>query len=355
MSSGTTAKAARKGQAFALYYLPKAEAPVFISGATEKHDVLPEETRSAFVFAPYKSAIHTPIYLISADIFAKGECAKALAAKNSIVLSKSLKPSHASHGQQHYEKMVQTAIEKIKREKDLQKVVLGRTLEVSLKKGFSPLSFLEKMHDASPEVLCYLVYIPEQGLWMGATPECLLEECEGKVQTHAVAGTLPQKDDVEWSQKELEEQQFVSDFIAQRLEEGGIENYHVTERQTVHSGAVRHLKTTFSFDINEADSPSLLIQLLHPTPAVCGMPPKAADDFIAEYETCHRLYYTGYLGPVNVAGETAVFVNLRCMKVGEKEAQLFVGAGITVDSLPGKEWEETIIKAETLLHLIKSI
>jgi isochorismate synthase len=94
-----------------------------------------------------------------------------------------------------------------------------------------------------------------------------------------------------------------------------------------------------------------MLQLLHPTSAVCGMPKEPALQFILDNEKHSRAFYSGFLGPVNVASETHIFVNLRCMQIYTDKAVLYAGAGITADSDPQKEWEETELKCLTLLNV----
>jgi isochorismate synthase len=97
-----------------------------------------------------------------------------------------------------------------------------------------------------------------------------------------------------------------------------------------------------------------MLELLHPTSAVCGMPRQASLDFIKENEGFDRKLYSGYLGPVNLLGETNLFVNLRCMSLSQKQAVIYAGAGVTADSNPEKEWQETELKCETLLNILSS-
>jgi isochorismate synthase len=94
-----------------------------------------------------------------------------------------------------------------------------------------------------------------------------------------------------------------------------------------------------------------MLELLHPTSAVCGMPKEPSKDYIQENEGFDREYFSGFLGPVNLLEETNIFVNLRCMKVMPHHATLFAGAGIIVNSNPEKEWNETEIKMQTLLDI----
>jgi isochorismate synthase len=116
-----------------------------------------------------------------------------------------------------------------------------------------------------------------------------------------------------------------------------------------------HLKSDFTVDMKATNFPqlgSIMLQLLHPTAAVCGMPLEPALAFLKEHEGYDREFYAGYLGPVNVNNNINLFVNLRCMKLLYRKARLYAGAGVTIDSMPDKEWEETEIKFNTLLNVL---
>ena len=100
---------------------------------------------------------------------------------------------------------------------------------------------------------------------------------------------------------------------------------------------------------------SVMLELLHPTSAVCGMPKEPSKDFILENEDFDREYFSGFLGPVNVLDETSIFVNLRCMKLMTNAVKLFAGAGIISNSNPEKEWIETENKMDTLLKVFREL
>jgi isochorismate synthase len=78
-------------------------------------------------------------------------------------------------------------------------------------------------------------------------------------------------------------------------------------------------------------------------------------EFIQKKEKHDREYYAGYLGPVGFTDMLNLYVNLRCLKVYSNCVALYIGGGITLDSVPEEEWQETEIKAETLLSVIKKI
>ena len=82
------------------------------------------------------------------------------------------------------------------------------------------------------------------------------------------------------------------------------------------------------------------------------MPKEKALQLIDQLEQHDRLYYAGFLGNMNVKGETELFVNLRCLKVNRDSLSLFVGGGLTRGSQIDEEWLETESKAEVLGRII---
>ena len=97
-----------------------------------------------------------------------------------------------------------------------------------------------------------------------------------------------------------------------------------------------------------------MLELLHPTSAVCGTPKTEALNYITRTENYKRELYSGFLGPVNIQKETHLFVNLRCLQVTENRLLFYAGAGITEDSDPEKEWKETEHKCKTLESIFNS-
>jgi len=121
------------------------------------------------------------------------------------------------------------------------------------------------------------------------------------------------------------------------------------------AGNLVHLRTDFSMALEQINGHLWeLVSALHPTPAVAGQPKEDAIHFIKELEPHDRMYYTGYLGPVSFDREINLFVNLRCMKIDPAGISLFAGGGITLDSDPSDEWDETRWKAESLLKIMRT-
>ena len=102
-----------------------------------------------------------------------------------------------------------------------------------------------------------------------------------------------------------------------------------------------------------------LLNALHPTPAVCGMPKTATRNFIMHNESAPRDYYSGFAGTLNPDGDTNLFVTLRCMKIAQQhnaepdEYTLYAGGGLLKDSTCQSEWEETESKMNTMRQTFK--
>ncbi len=219
-------------------------------------------------------------------------------------------------------------------------------------------SFL-KLSESYDSAFVFLVSIPKVGTWIGASPETLLSSKNNTIETVALAGTQKLAgritDQIKWEQKEVHEQALVSSYIEEVLKSHNLTDYNRTGPVTAQAGNVVHLKTTYILPNGmNFHQLSNLVQDLHPTPAVCGLPKNKAMELIREIEQHDREYYAGYLGPIDSNGSVSLFVNLRSMKVLENQMALFVGGGITADSIPDKEWEETCLKAQTLLNVIRS-
>ena len=94
-----------------------------------------------------------------------------------------------------------------------------------------------------------------------------------------------------------------------------------------------------------------IIEKLHPTPAVGGVPKKESLEFIGTHEGYDRSFYTGILGTID-STKKQLFVNLRCAALQPNGLTVFVGGGITAASDPEKEWQEILGKSETILQWV---
>jgi isochorismate synthase len=205
----------------------------------------------------------------------------------------------------------------------------------------------------------YMVNVGNQ-LWIGATPEPLLCSHKNELESVSLAGTREYNAENlnlhNWSQKERIEQELVTKFIERSLQELQISYLQKNGPYTKKAGNLIHLRTDFTLSFQEVNGQlGELVKELHPTSAVCGLPKNEAMRFLLQLEKHNRGFYSGFLGPLNLDERVLLFVNLRCMQVLKDRLILYVGAGITADSDPEEEWNETEIKADTLLSVIHKV
>ena len=340
-----------------------------------------EDTAGGFLVAPFQNPQRSQESLIKADVYFNSDQSQLTIADNpetSIVrdlldqFMQNIKSANKTaryflqekrvHGtsRSRYQQIVENALQDIQAGR-FQKVVPAVQRQVKLGNDFSCLDTFYKLCSSYPTAFVSLVSAPEIGTWLGASPEALIEVDRSKIfTTVAVAGTQACQpgvslQEVAWRQKEIEEQALVSRYIINCFKKIRLREFEEVGPKTVVAGNLLHLKTTYTVDMEETKFPllgSVMLDLLHPTSAVCGMPMNTALEFLHENESFDRELFSGYLGPVNIREETHLFVNLRCMQIQPKNALLYAGAGVTEDSIPEKEWLETQLKCDTLLEVI---
>jgi isochorismate synthase len=256
-----------------------------------------------------------------------------------------------------FEKLVSVALTEIK-SRNFNKVVLSRkeiqdNATVNLEVLFS------RMVSNYFTAFSYCFFHPLSGLWIGATPEQLVKVEGTNFKTVALAGTQKwsETEELVWTEKEKNEQNLVTQFIENSMEDFATK-ISISQVYNFKAGDLAHLKTDFEIKLNENFSLQKLVSVLHPTPAVCGLPKQEALKFILKNEGYDREFYTGFLGEVNLnfktmrMQESDLFVNLRCMKFDNNKAEIFVGCGITDESNPESEYLETQNKAMTMRKVL---
>lgn len=327
---------------FAFYRLPGATIlEAFLQ--VDSRLLLPDqETREGFYLSPFDSQEYS--YYIGRDIYLSYDYLDGIP-KDPYGFD-----PESSISSQAYEKLIEKAQEQMY-DGGLEKVVLSRQLIGSYPQDQLPHLF-HRLLIAYPKAFVYAAYHPEIGFWIGASPEIFVKCVGDTIETMALAGTKSiQKRDQPWGVKEIKEQAFVENHIENQLALIMSQNDIVKgERKTLDAGPVQHLCTRFK--LSTADkSLSDIVNVLHPTPAVCGSPTAPARDFILKEEPNPRSLYTGYIGPRTADG-ASYFVNLRCASFASGVLRCYVGGGITDQSIPHAEWKETQYKAQTFLKVL---
>ncbi|MEK6781624.1 MAG: chorismate-binding protein [Bacteroidota bacterium] len=366
------------GHSVSLWRLPDADEKnllVNTEGVKFLDEVILEESTPGFVFSPFDNK--KPKLFLKGDLiftFKNGALSKE---SNSYLGSvdplfqlpaDQKKPSYFFQddkscmptGKNEYTLLVEKCLTGIC-DGQFEKVVPSRRQSFALPSDFDLLATFHALCETYPHAFISLVSTPETGTWIGATPELLVSiDRHMKFKTVALAGTKvfqPGADmkSIAWTQKDIEEQALVSRYIINCFKKIRLREYDEHGPRTSLAGNLIHLETDYEVDMIATNFPqlgSVMLNLLHPTSAVCGMPLENATKFIKEHEGYDREYYSGYLGPVNLKNESHIFVNLRCMQVQKTTAWCYAGAGITTDSEPEQEWQETEMKMNTLLQVL---
>jgi len=341
---------------FVVYCKPNSDT---VMGMFQQNDILYNTidfTEKGFVFASFDGS---QTHLIPEN---QSETIGVVWDKIEVAVSEREYEISNGFSQKIFELLVSKGIQAIENN-EFKKVVISRKETIELG-DFDLASTFAKLVQLYPATFVYCFYHPKVGIWLGATPEQLLKANVNVFETMALAGT--QKDngvtEIVWEKKEQEEQQYVTDYIVEKLQEVALE-VSVTKPYSVKAGNIWHLKTDIWGVLNTGFTLKQVVNLLHPTPAVCGLPKEESKAFILENENYDRTFYTGFLGELNSsfaidAVSSDLFVNLRCMQIevdselAMTKANLYMGCGITKDSIPEKEWEESVNKSMTMKRVL---
>lgn len=339
------------GYPFAVYAKPGSTIVTGIFQNTQAPYHLIDYSAKGFAFAPFAGREGCFIPYDKSDVLSVEFKPADLA------LAEINQPEIDSIAKMAFEKLVAESVAAIQ-EGQFEKLVLSRKETVQIGEG-NIIDIYQKLLAAYPMAFRYCFYHLDSGLWMGATPEQLLKVENTTLHTVALAGTQVYREGetAVWETKEKEEQQFVTDYIMASLA-GFTSDIQRTEPYTFRAGNIVHIKTDISAELKSKDSLKEVVQVLHPTPAVCGLPKNEAKTFLIQNEGYDRAFYAGFLGEMNAdfstgQPKTDLFVNLRCMKVEDSTANIYIGCGITKDSNPEKEFIETVNKSMTMRKVLQ--
>ncbi len=272
---------------------------------------------------------------------------------------------------------------------EFEKVVLARSLAVAHPGRFELKTFLERLRSLYPTCTIMAVGAPgahvESGaerILVAASPERLVRLAGERVETGALAGSAPRgrspEEDARLgaalreSKKEQAEHEAVVSSIRAALREpcGELEGAEAPELMQIEG--IQHLHTPLVGRLRSGAVGSVLdlVDRLHPTPAVAGLPREPALAWLAEHEGLERGWYAGPVGFVDALGQGEFWLALRSglienptplaagqRSAGERvaNARLFAGAGIVQGSRAEAELAETRLKLRALLAPLTEI
>lgn len=249
---------------------------------------------------------------------------------------------------QGWTQMVRWALDAID-DRALDKVVLARRVALNLGTPLNPFLVLRHLKQATPGCFHFAMRPAPGTTFIGASPERLFRQTGDRVVSEAVAGTRPRgetaeadaalRDELLESPKERREHAFVQKAIRERLETLCTQVEAPDTPSDLALARGRHLHAPLTGTLRPETTPLDLLDALHPTPAVGGVPTDEALAAIRAQEPFDRGWYAGPVGWIGAdAAEFAVAI--RSGLVRESRLALFSGAGIVDGSVPEQEWDE---------------
>lgn len=256
-------------------------------------------------------------------------------------------------------KTVERAVNKIKEHK-LSKVVLSRMISIELS-GIPSLNFLlTKLEEKFPECTTFL-FKKNKSVFFGATPELLAKFNNSEIEIDALAGSASRGIDLDEdyylenlilkNEKNLQEHKYVVDYIKLALDSKSEKIYYSENPSVMKLRNIQHLWTKITAKVKPETNLFSLIEKLHPTPAVCGLPKETSLSLINEFENYDRGMYAGSIGWFNASGFGEFIVSIRSSLLIENKLFAFAGCGIVEESDPESEYDETGLKFNTILSL----
>ncbi|MGX4593017.1 isochorismate synthase [Leuconostoc sp. JNUCC 76] len=259
---------------------------------------------------------------------------------------------------------VQNLINELNVNRSLKKVVFSRQQQVTLSSKLvlsEVIPALQKQQD-----VYHVALKRDTELFITATPERLVKINDNQVETAAVAGTIRREqigllEDVKLgkellnSEKNNQEHRYVVDNIVQQLD-SLTKQLHVPSKPfLLKNKQVQHLYTPIQGTLADNISIKNVVQKLHPTPALGGLPRKEALEYIRNYELHPRGLFASPIGYFTKNNFGEFVVGIRSMYVNDQNARLFAGAGIVAESDSQQEYHETTLKFQPMLELLEEL
>lgn len=235
---------------------------------------------------------------------------------------------------------------------ELEKLVLARRVSLELPRPVRPPQVLRRLSAIAPECIVF-AFRAGGTTFLGATPERLVEKTGRLFATEAVAGSIGTGESslrrLMESPKDRAEQAIVVRELVHALEPVASKLDHAPVPEIHRLRHVAHLRTRIQGTLKAPLHVLDLVERLHPTPAVGGVPTARALRWIATHEPDERGWYAGPIGWVNAQGDGSFAVALRSGLLEGARGSLYAGAGIVHGSDASSELAETRWKLQALL------
>lgn len=241
----------------------------------------------------------------------------------------------------------------------LQKVVLARAQSYAPAAAhtFDPLATALALRHRQLGSTTFLICRKDGHAFLGSSPEVLVRLNNKHVKTVALAGTRRRdtgstdqalSEALLGSNKDRLEQQLVARAITEALEPA-VDDLQLSDApEVVRHPDVQHLRTSIQGTLSDGSSIFDLVQRLHPTPAVGGLPRESALAWLDDNEHLDRGWYAGPVGWISDTGDGEFVVAIRSVLMAPDRASAFAGCGLVSSSNPADEWEESQVKLQTV-------
>lgn len=240
----------------------------------------------------------------------------------------------------------------------LKKVVLARELRLIFDQEVASEKVLSTLRKEQHNSFTF-AFESNGDCFIGATPERLVKKQGDNVFSTCLAGSIPRGKTPEDDQilgeqlladrKNRMEHQYVVEMIKEALEESCEDLILPDKPQLMKLKNIQHLYTPVIGKCKKDSSLLLLVERLHPTPALGGLPKKEAVEKIRQVEELDRGFFGAPLGWIDYKGNGEFAVSIRSGLIQGKEASLFAGCGIVADSDAESEFMETSLKFRPML------
>ena len=244
---------------------------------------------------------------------------------------------------------------------DVMQVVLSQRLAIPFKAP--PLNLYRSLRCLNPSPYMYFIDLGDHQV-VGSSPEILVRLEDGKVTVRPIAGTRHRgkdsKEDLELEKdllsdpKELAEHLMLIDLgrnDAGRISKTG--TVELTEKMLVERYShVMHIVSNVEGEVSDHIGAMDTLRATFPAGTVSGAPKIRAMEIIDELEPVKRGIYSGAVGYLGWQGNMDTAIAIRTAVIKENTLYMQAGAGIVYDSIPEKEWEETMNKSRAIFRAV---
>lgn len=267
------------------------------------------------------------------------------------------------HGAENYKKMIHKAQERIAAG-DVYQICV--TNQIEIEHNLDPLSVFLELRERNPAPYAAFMQMEDVAVVCSSPEQFLSVSSDGQISTKPIKGTRPRGQDQETdkanaqelqnNEKERAENLMIVDLMRNDLGRvAKIDSVRVPLLFEIESYATVHqLVSTVTADLAEGETAFTAVAAAFPGGSMTGAPKSKAVEIIAELESGTRGVYSGAIGYFGFNGAANFGMTIRTLVFEGGRATIGIGGGITIDSDPAAELEETKLKAKALLAVVNA-